>query len=71
VNALDAAFVAYAGVSALRQQIHPEQRMHGVISGRDWVPNGSCLSHAVRFQHVPRPSPARVNKNNNKKKKKN
>lgn len=41
VNALDAAFVAYAGISALRQQIRPEQRVHGVISGRDWAPNGS------------------------------
>ncbi|KAH9053620.1 hypothetical protein EDB87DRAFT_1707407 [Lactarius vividus] len=39
VNALDAAFVAYAGISALRQQIRPEQRVHGVISGRDWAPN--------------------------------
>ena len=43
VNALDAAFVAYAGISALRQQIRPEQRVHGVISGRDWTPNGSFL----------------------------
>jgi hypothetical protein len=41
VNALDAAFVAYAGISALRQQIRPEQRVHGIISGRDWTPNGS------------------------------
>jgi len=41
VNALDAAFVAYAGISALRQQIRPEQRVHGVISGRDWTSNGS------------------------------
>ncbi|KAH9992985.1 hypothetical protein BJV74DRAFT_795679 [Russula compacta] len=39
VNALDAAFVAYAGISALRQQIRPDQRVHGVISGRDWTPN--------------------------------
>jgi hypothetical protein len=48
VNALDAAFVAYAGISALRQQIRPEQRVHGVISGRDWTPNGSfpfCFSY--------------------------
>jgi hypothetical protein len=43
VNALDAAFVAYAGISALRQQIRPEQRVHGVISGRDWTPNGSSV----------------------------
>jgi hypothetical protein len=45
VNALDAAFVAYAGISALRQQIRPEQRVHGVISGRDWTPNGSFAHH--------------------------
>lgn len=44
MNALDAAFVAYAGISALRQQIRPEQRVHGVISGRDWTSNGSFPS---------------------------
>ncbi|KAG9128250.1 hypothetical protein FRC07_002209 [Ceratobasidium sp. 392] len=38
-NALDAAFVAYAAISALRQQIHPTMRVHGMIEGRDWVPN--------------------------------
>ncbi|KAI0757194.1 amidohydrolase [Daedaleopsis nitida] len=38
-NALDAAFVAYASISALRQQMKPDHRVHGVISGRDWVPN--------------------------------
>ena len=53
VNALDAAFVAYAGISALRQQIRPEQRVHGVISGRDWAPNGSCLPKTSRFEHAP------------------
>jgi hypothetical protein len=53
VNALDAAFVAYAGISALRQQIRPEQRMHGVISGRDWAPNGSCLPKTSGFEHAP------------------
>ena len=45
INALDAAFVAYAGISALRQQIRPEQRVHGVISGRDWAPNGKFYTH--------------------------
>jgi hypothetical protein len=49
VNALDAAFVAYAGISALRQQIRPEQRVHGVISGRDWTPNGSFLFQSLLF----------------------
>jgi hypothetical protein len=52
VNALDAAFVAYAGISALRQQIRPEQRVHGVISGRDWTPNGSLFFFFL-FQKFP------------------
>jgi len=60
VNALDAAFVAYAGISALRQQIRPEQRVHGVISGRDWTPNGSFFSHFFltpsRFTFITPPS---------------
>jgi hypothetical protein len=56
VNALDAAFVAYAGISALRQQIRPEQRVHGVISGRDWTPNGS-FDHHRHHHHVPPASP--------------
>ncbi|OBZ71071.1 Peptidase M20 domain-containing protein 2 [Grifola frondosa] len=38
-NALDAAFLAYAGISALRQQMKPTHRVHGVVSGRDWAPN--------------------------------
>lgn len=39
-NALDAAFLAYSGVSVLRQQIKPACRVHGVVSGKDWEPNG-------------------------------
>ncbi|CAE6417299.1 unnamed protein product [Rhizoctonia solani] len=38
-NALDAVFVAYAAISALRQQIHPSARVHGIIEGRDWASN--------------------------------
>ncbi|KAL7278308.1 hypothetical protein ACG7TL_008284 [Trametes sanguinea] len=38
-NALDAAFIAYASISALRQQIKPDQRVHGIIVGKDWAPN--------------------------------
>ncbi|KAI0367090.1 amidohydrolase [Pilatotrama ljubarskyi] len=38
-NALDAAFIAYASISALRQQIKPDHRVHGIILGRDWAPN--------------------------------
>ena len=40
-NALDAAFVAYSSISALRQQIKPDHRVHGVIEGKDWAPNGT------------------------------
>ncbi|KAG8685545.1 hypothetical protein FRC11_010428 [Ceratobasidium sp. 423] len=39
-NALDAVFVAYAAIGALRQQIHPTARVHGIIEGRDWASNG-------------------------------
>lgn len=55
MNALDAAFVAYAGISALRQQIRPEQRVHGVISGRDWAPNGTFSfpnPPPIHFRHA-------------------
>ncbi|KAI0726381.1 amidohydrolase [Fomitopsis betulina] len=38
-NALDAAFLAYSGVSVLRQQIKPDHRVHGIVSGKDWAPN--------------------------------
>ena len=39
-NALDAAVLAYNSVSVLRQQIRPECRVHGIIEGRNWEPNG-------------------------------
>ncbi|KAF8586122.1 hypothetical protein K439DRAFT_1615406 [Ramaria rubella] len=39
INALDAAVISYTSISALRQQIEPTHRVHGVIEGRDWVPN--------------------------------
>lgn len=38
-NALDAAFLAYSAISALRQQIKPTHRVHGIIEGSDWAPN--------------------------------
>ncbi|KAJ3520990.1 hypothetical protein NMY22_g12501 [Coprinellus aureogranulatus] len=38
-NALDAAFLAYSSISLLRQQMKPEQRIHGIIQGKDWSPN--------------------------------
>ncbi|KAJ7285069.1 hypothetical protein C8J57DRAFT_708854 [Mycena rebaudengoi] len=39
-NALDAAFMAYSGISVLRQQMRPDHRVHGTIYGnQDWAPN--------------------------------
>lgn len=45
-NALDAAVLAYNSVSVLRQQIRPECRVHGIIEGRNWEPNGGLSLHA-------------------------
>ncbi|PYI07541.1 hypothetical protein BO78DRAFT_469151 [Aspergillus sclerotiicarbonarius CBS 121057] len=39
VNALDAAVLAYNGISALRQQIHPVNRVHCVVSEGGERPN--------------------------------
>ncbi|ROT38196.1 hypothetical protein SODALDRAFT_340407 [Sodiomyces alkalinus F11] len=38
-NALDAAVAAYTSISMLRQQIHPDERIHGVIEDGGTVPN--------------------------------
>ncbi|TFK75626.1 hypothetical protein BDN72DRAFT_885678 [Pluteus cervinus] len=38
-NALDAAVLAYNNISALRQQLKPTHRVHGIIEGKDWAPN--------------------------------
>lgn len=51
-NALDAAFLAYSGISVLRQQMKPDHRIHGIVLGKDWSSNGmftaqsSCLMDA-------------------------
>ncbi|KAG8732267.1 hypothetical protein FRC11_014768 [Ceratobasidium sp. 423] len=51
-NALDAVFIAYAAISALRQQIHPTARIHGIIEGRDGVsniiPNYAKMRYTIR-----------------------
>ncbi|KAJ4994184.1 aminoacylase 1-like 2 [Stagonosporopsis vannaccii] len=39
VNALDAAVSAYASVGLLRQQMEPDERVHGVIEAGGTVPN--------------------------------
>ncbi|KAF9494346.1 hypothetical protein BDN71DRAFT_1449074 [Pleurotus eryngii] len=37
-NALDAAVLSYNNIAALRQQIKPTHRVHGIIEGKEWVP---------------------------------
>lgn len=39
-NAQDAAVLAYNNISALRQQIRPTHRVHGIIQGNEWATNG-------------------------------
>lgn len=40
INALDAAVLAYNNISALRQQIEPVARVHGIIlPSEDWACN--------------------------------
>ncbi|KAF4612376.1 hypothetical protein D9613_003955 [Agrocybe pediades] len=38
-NALDAAVLAYNNISALRQQLKPTVRVHGIFEGKDWAVN--------------------------------
>ncbi|KAF9653527.1 hypothetical protein BDM02DRAFT_3087288 [Thelephora ganbajun] len=38
-NALDAAVLAYNNIAALRQQLRPHVRVHGVFKGEAWTPN--------------------------------
>ncbi|SNX82839.1 related to amidohydrolase [Melanopsichium pennsylvanicum] len=56
INALDAAVLAYNNVSALRQQIQPSERVHGIIKGNNWAPNvvpgESTLIYNVRAPTV-------------------
>lgn len=39
VNAQDAAVLSYMNISALRQQLEPSVRVHGIIQGHEWAPN--------------------------------
>ncbi|KAG3192622.1 hypothetical protein PC129_g25036, partial [Phytophthora cactorum] len=39
LNALDAAVAAYTSISMLRQQLRPDERIHGVIEDGGTVPN--------------------------------
>ena len=52
INALDAAVLAYSNISALRQQMPPSHRVHGIIAGQNWaanvIPDNSTLTYNVR-----------------------
>ncbi|CUA78093.1 Peptidase M20 domain-containing protein 2 [Rhizoctonia solani] len=52
INALYAAFVAYTAISAMRRQIHPTARVHGIVEGRDRasnvIPNYAKMKYTVR-----------------------
>ncbi|KAF8515825.1 amidohydrolase [Hysterangium stoloniferum] len=52
INALDAAVLAYSSISALRQQIKPQHRIHGIIEGKNWavnvIPDYAKLNYVVR-----------------------
>ncbi|KAF4471444.1 metal-dependent amidase aminoacylase carboxypeptidase [Fusarium albosuccineum] len=51
VNALDAAVAAYSNVALLRQQIHPDERVHGVIEVGGTVP-GVITDYTRMHWHV-------------------
>ena len=52
INALDAAVLAYNGISMLRQQILPEQRIHGIIleggEKANIIPSRALMDYNVR-----------------------
>ncbi len=49
VNALDAAVLAYMGIAALRQQVRPDARIHGIITQGGQAPNIIPDYAAARF----------------------
>jgi hypothetical protein len=51
-NALDAAFLAYSNISVLRQQMKPDLRVHGVVEGKEWAPNGVLLFEISKLLSV-------------------
>ncbi|KAK7461001.1 hypothetical protein VKT23_008928 [Stygiomarasmius scandens] len=52
INALDAAVLSYNNVNALRQQLKPDVRVHGIFKGKDWainiIPDYAMYSIGVR-----------------------
>lgn len=54
INALDAAVLAYNNISALRQQVQPSHRIHGIIQGsEDWVCNSWSFSSSSLSLSLP------------------
>jgi amidohydrolase len=49
VNALDAAVLAYVSIAALRQQVRPDARIHGIITDGGQAPNIIPEHAAARF----------------------
>ncbi len=49
INALDAVVLAYTGISALRQQVRPDARIHGIITHGGQAPNIIPDYAAARF----------------------
>ena len=49
INALDAIVLSYTGVSALRQQVRPDARIHGIITHGGQAPNIIPDYAAARF----------------------
>ncbi|KAG6824548.1 hypothetical protein H0H92_006509 [Tricholoma furcatifolium] len=52
INAMDAAVIAYNGISSLRQQLRPDLRVHGFISGHELsantIPDNAQMTYVVR-----------------------
>jgi metal-dependent amidase/aminoacylase/carboxypeptidase family protein len=46
-NALDAAVLAYTSIAAMRQQMHPTWRVHGIFEGKNWAVNGWFAASAI------------------------
>ncbi|KAJ7178012.1 hypothetical protein C8R46DRAFT_1346276 [Mycena filopes] len=58
-NALDAAVLGYNNISALRQQLKPTNRVHGIFEGKDWAPNTAdfkIIPDYAKFMYVKHPS---------------
>lgn len=52
INAQDAGVLAYTNISALRQQIKPDCRVHGIIQGDNWAPNVSTSRDVIAAERT-------------------